>query len=152
MEFNKLLYTCFFFAYKQRNFRLKTKYIQYHILNPFNFFRQIRVALKNVLFYRLCLGSQIFSRNLKFLIVCINWKLLFYWAEMIRSKSENWKKLWFMIRIPHQSSTNFLKHFFDEFRWVIFRIFEVPSTFDDKIRTNLPACTIYTYFTPLITI
>lgn len=143
----------FFFAYKQRNFRLKTKYIQYHILNPFNFFRQIRVALKNVLFYRLCLGSQIFSRNLKFLIVCINWKLLFYWAEMIRSKIRKLKE----VMIYDQNSSSIVNKFFKALFWwvqmiVIFRIFEVPSTFDDKIRTNLPACTIYTYFTPLITI
>lgn len=143
----------FFFAYKQRNFRLKTKYIQYHILNPFNFFRQIRVALKNVLFYRLRLGSQIFSRNLKFLIVCINWKLLFYWAEMIRSKIRKLKE----VMIYDQNSSSIVNKFFKALFWwiqmrVIFRIFEVPSTFDDKIRTNLPACTIYTYFTPLITI
>lgn len=143
----------FFFAYKQRNFRLKTKYIQYHILNPFNFFRQIRVALKNVLFYRLRLGSQIFSRNLKFLIVCINWKLLFYWAEMIRSKIIKLKE----VMIYDQNSSSIVNKFFKALFWwiqmiVIFRIFEVPSTFDDKIRTNLPACTIYTYFTPLITI
>lgn len=143
----------FFFEYKQRNFRLKTKYIQYHILNPFNFFRQIRVALKNVLFYRLCLGSQIFSRNLKFLIFCINWKLLFYWAEMIRSKIRKLKE----VMIYDQNSSSIVNKFFKALFWwiqmiVIFRIFEVPSTFDDKIRTNLPACTIYTYFTPLITI
>lgn len=143
----------FFFAYKQRNFRLKTKYIQYHILNPFNFFRQIRVVLKNVLFYRLRLGSQIFSRNLKFLIVCINWKLLFYWAEMIRSKIRKLKE----VMIYDQNSSSIVNKFFKALFWwiqmtVIFRIFEVPSTFDDKIRTNLPACTIYTYFTPLITI